>query len=216
MVDLDDMRATVEAVERALGALPGREAQHRMSPIPRRGDDGTIPREARPGATMLLLFPQDGAPHLVLTKRSRQVEHHKGQISLPGGRVEAGESPEQAALREAHEEIGVEPDTVTVLGPLSPLYIPVSGFVMHPYVGTLARAATWRLQESEVEAVMTPPLRSLADPSNHLTYKKELLGEDRDVPYFSVRGERVWGATAMVLAEFMHLLGVSPEPGGTP
>jgi len=216
MLDFNDMDSVVGTLKRALGALPGPSAQKRMSPLPRRGGEDGIPGDARPGATVLLLFPLAGIPHVVLTKRSQALEHHKGQISLPGGMVESDETPEQAAVREAQEEIGVDPEAVTLLGPLSLLYIPVSGFLMHPFVGTLPGPAEWVLQEEEVEAVLTPSLTALADPGNHLTEQRRLLGQEREVPYFSVEGERVWGATAMVLAEFMHLLGVIPEPGGSP
>jgi 8-oxo-dGTP pyrophosphatase MutT (NUDIX family) len=213
MVDYTNMQATVEAIKLGLTRLPGLAAQKRMSPIPRKGQaDSGIPEGAIPGATILLLYPDQGVPRMVLTKRSQSVAHHKGQISMPGGMVDPGESLEAAALREAQEEIGVPPQAVTLLGPLSPLYIPVSGFVMHPFVGIMSGELPWQLEPREVELVLTPSLGDLINPKNHEREARLIFGLSREVPYFKVAEEKVWGATAMVLAEFLDLLGFLPNP----
>jgi 8-oxo-dGTP pyrophosphatase MutT (NUDIX family) len=141
-----------------------------------------------------------------LTRRTETVENHKGQISLPGGRREGEELIEQTALREAQEELGVAPCAVEVLGALTPLYIPPSDFCITPVVGWTGARPDWQPDAVEVAEVLEIPLRHLADPAN-LHKETWQPGElSMQVPYFLVRGHRVWGATAMVLSEFLALL----------
>ena len=128
------------------GTLPGVEAQRRMAPIPRPGWlPGRSPEESRPAAALLLMFPAESPAHVLLTVRSSQLPSHAGQVSMPGGAVEVGESLEQAALREASEETGVDPAAVRVLGRLTPLHIPVSGFVLNTVVGVADARPDFRL-----------------------------------------------------------------------
>src|SRR5688572_10562350 len=124
--------AVARLEERFRQPLPGEGAQARMSPRPRRGWPTGSP-EIRHAAGLLLIFPVEGRAHIVLTVRAN-TRRHAGQVSLPGGVVEVGETYEQAALREAHEEIGLSPEGVRVLAPLTPLDIPVSGLRLHPIV----------------------------------------------------------------------------------
>ena len=124
---LPDLAARLAA---ALGGpLPGETIHARISP---RLTDGTLPVRApqeRPAAVLVLLFARDGVPHVLLTVRGAGLPHHADQVSLPGGRLEPGETPEAAALREATEEIGLDPADVGIAGPLTPVHIPVSGLV---------------------------------------------------------------------------------------
>ena len=131
IVDPDGLR------RRLREPLPGFEAQLRMAPRPRPvwPPDGPPLRDA---AALLLLYPADGDWWLPLTVRASTLPHHTGQVSLPGGRLDAGETIEQAALREAYEEVGLPAAGVTVLGALTPLPIPVSGHLLHPVVGLAA------------------------------------------------------------------------------
>jgi 8-oxo-dGTP pyrophosphatase MutT (NUDIX family) len=188
------------------GPLPGLEAQRRMAPTPRPGWQPIgAAGQLRDAAGLVLLFPIEGRVHLLLTVRSTRLPSHAGQVSLPGGAVEAGESMEEAALREAHEEIGLEPALVRVLGRLTPLHIPVSGFVLHPIVGAVDVRPSYQLAYSEVERVVEVGLDALLDPGCVKHQSGTWDGVARQVPYFAVDDLVVWGATAMVLAEFIDI-----------
>ncbi len=127
----------IEALRQRLAApLPGLAAQLRMAPLPRPGwDPNVVPAGLRHAAGLVFVYPRDGEWCVALTLRGSWMRQHTGQVSLPGGRVDQGESVEQAALREAHEEIGVTADQVEIVGQLTSLHIPVSGHLLHPVVG---------------------------------------------------------------------------------
>jgi 8-oxo-dGTP pyrophosphatase MutT (NUDIX family) len=193
--------------------LPGADAQTRMAPRPRPGwIPDTVPDDAREGAGLILLYPHEDEPHLVLTVRRSDLPHHPGQVSLPGGAREPGEGRAEAALREAHEEVGVDPAAVRVLGELTRLHIPVSGFVLHPVVARADRRPALHPDDSEVARILEGALRMLTSPSTLARERHRHDGVDYDVPFFRVDGEKVWGATAMVLAEFLTILGHPPTP----
>jgi 8-oxo-dGTP pyrophosphatase MutT (NUDIX family) len=192
-----------------------------MAPSPRLGwDPLKFPDGAHDGAALLLVYPTfaeatvgkppEGALHVALTVRGSGLRNHTGQVSLPGGRVEAGETLEGAALREANEEIGLDPSAVELLGRLTPLHIPVSGFLLHPIVGFTSMRPAFQRAEWEVARIIEAPVSLLSDPA---VVRREIRTRvakgqsiDVDVPYFDIDGEKVWGATAMVLAEFSALL----------
>ena len=194
--------------------LPGHTAQERLSPRPRVGwQPGHVPEDARNGAAVLLLFPDaDDQARLILTLREASLSHHAGQVSLPGGAADPGESLFDTALREAHEEVGVTPGEVRVLGELTPLFIPVSGFALHPFVALCERRPDLVPDPREVARILEVPLRALMDSQNVRIAQREFRGRSYGVPYIGVKGERVWGATAMILAEFLALLGHHPDP----
>lgn len=149
----------------------------------------------------------------MLTVRAQKLVHHAGQVSLPGGAVEQGESIVDAALREAHEEVGVEPSALRVLGRLTELHIPASGFVLHPVVAVTDARPDLRPQAGEVERILEVPLAGLLDPASCGMETRSVARGTVDVPYFRVEGERVWGATAMVLAELLSLVGYEVDVG---
>lgn len=192
--------------------LPGLEAQMRMAPSPRAGwDPRKFPDDARDGAALLLVYPHDDLLQFALTVRGSGLRNHTGQVSLPGGAVDEGETVEAAALREAQEEIGVDPRAVDVIGRLTRVHIPVSGYILHPVIGYASMRPAFQRAEWEVARIIEAPVSLLSDPK---VVKREIRTRivsgqsvDVDVPFYDIDGEKVWGATAMVLAEFHALIG---------
>jgi 8-oxo-dGTP pyrophosphatase MutT (NUDIX family) len=156
-------------------------------------------------AVLVPLFYDDRGPVVVLTERHADLRKHAGEISFPGGRHDPGETLLGTALREAHEEIGLDPADVRVLGALPPMGTFVSGFRIHPYVGVFPRSREWTLSEREVARVLELPLDELAT-----AHRSERLW-DKGVPVrtstFRMGEHLVWGATARILAELLQRLG---------
>jgi 8-oxo-dGTP pyrophosphatase MutT (NUDIX family) len=200
--------AALDQVRRALQhPLPGAPAQDLLTPIPRREWPANWdPARLRHAAGLLLLFPLDRRAHVVLTVRSDSVRHG-GQVSMPGGVVEPGETFEQAALREAHEEVGLATDLVEIIGPLSPIDIPVSGFRLHPIVAAAPKRPALHPADAEVARILEVDVEALFD-ANAIAWRPMTRdGTTRQVPCLAAAGVEIWGATAMVLAEFLTLLG---------
>jgi 8-oxo-dGTP pyrophosphatase MutT (NUDIX family) len=204
-------RALPDALRRRLTApLPGLDAQLRMAPRPPIASDSDLdPQGLRPAAALLLIYPNEGTWHIPLTVRGAGLRHHTSQVSLPGGRLDPGESVEEAALREAHEEIGITRDQVDILGRLTPLPIIVSGHMLTPIVGVATDRPSFNIAAPEVEKLIELPVMRLLEPDAVAWEQRVRLRPPHglmDVPYFDVPDARVWGATAMVLAEFIALL----------
>jgi 8-oxo-dGTP pyrophosphatase MutT (NUDIX family) len=195
--------------------LPGPQAQVRMAPRPRPGWRAReLPDGTREAAGLLLLYPFEGQPCVLLTVRAGVLARHGGQVSLPGGVIEPGETVADAAVREAVEEVAVDPREVRIVGALTPLHIPVSGFTLHPEVAVTDRRPEFRHAAEEVARILEVPLQYLVDGSRVRVGRHTRGGVDYDIPYFDVHGEQVWGATAMILAEFLSILGAAPDPWG--
>jgi 8-oxo-dGTP pyrophosphatase MutT (NUDIX family) len=128
-------------------------------------------------------------------------------VSLPGGVVDPGETYDQAAMREAHEEVALALDDVRVLGPLTPLDIPVSGFRLHPIVAALATRPRLTASDDEVARILEIGVDELLNPEHFVTAERHRDGVALTVPAFRIGDVEIWGATAMVLAEFLALLG---------
>lgn len=196
-------------IERRLSKpLPGLEAQLRMITTPRIGHRPTTDMErtcARAGV-LVLIFHQAGRLYLLLTRRTDTVLHHKGQISFPGGRREPGEDVQQTALRETREELGIAAGGLRVLGLLTPLYIPPSDTCIHPVVAFSEGRPEIRPQPAEVAEVIEVPLENLLDPAAVRCETWTLRGYPVVVPFFPFGDFKIWGATAMVLAEFLEVL----------
>jgi 8-oxo-dGTP pyrophosphatase MutT (NUDIX family) len=190
--------------------LPGLEAQLRMAPQPLLRPDSLLESGLRPAAALLLIYPHEDAWHVPLTVRGSGLRHHTGQVSLPGGRLDyPGESVEDAALREAYEEIGVAPGDVEVLGRLTSIPVIVSGHLLQPVLGVAPRRPVFTIAEYEVERLIELPVSRLLEPDAVAWEERVRLIPPHgtmNVPYFEVDGARVWGATAMILAEFGALL----------
>ena len=163
--------------------------------------EGVVPRL---GAVLILLYPDGSDLRLPLTVRSDLLPSHRGEVSLPGGAIEPDEDgPVTAALRESYEELGVEPASVAVWGTLSPIYIQPSNFRITPVVGFSAQPPVLYPNGDEVSAVITVTLRELLDPATIVVERWTLRGAEVQVPFFAIAGHKVWGATAMVLSEFV-------------
>jgi 8-oxo-dGTP pyrophosphatase MutT (NUDIX family) len=207
MTSLDQLETALR--ERLAGTLPGLDAQLRFmpTPLPRSGwTPGEFPSDARIAAGLLLLYPGERGPSLPLTVRASGLRRHPGQISLPGGATDAGETLVQAALREAHEEIGVDPARVRILGELTPVHVIVSGFTLHPIVAITEERPEFRPAAHEVEEVIEVSVDDLQDATNIRQGTRTREGVAIEYPYFDLRGHHVWGATAMILGEFVCLL----------
>jgi 8-oxo-dGTP pyrophosphatase MutT (NUDIX family) len=200
-----------EALRRRLSEpLPGLDAQLRMAPRPLMHPDRSLESGLRPAAALLLIYPHADVWHVPLTVRGSGLRHHTGQVSLPGGRLDhPGESVEDAALREAYEEIGVVPTDVEILGRLTSLPVIVSGHLLQPVLGVAARRPEFTIAEHEVERLIELPASRLLEP-DAVAWEERVRSIPphgvMNVPYFEVDGARVWGATAMILAEFAALL----------
>jgi 8-oxo-dGTP pyrophosphatase MutT (NUDIX family) len=188
--------------------LPGPAAHARLAPVPRRAwPTGFNPARIRDAAGLLLVFPVGGRAHVILTVRADTLGRHGGQVSLPGGVVDPGETLEQAALREAHEEVALPLDDVRVLGALTPLDIPVSGFRLHPIVAVSRTRPVLTPSDGEVARILEVGVDELLNPEHFVTTERDRDGFALTVPSFRVADVEIWGATAMVLAEFLALLG---------
>jgi len=183
--------------------LPGRDVQFRMAPSARPPEP---PYEMIPAAVLIALYEKEGNWHFPLIHRVEDGYPHGGQISLPGGRLEAKERSIDAALREAEEEIGIDPTNLQVLGKLTPLPIPVSGYTATPVIAFLNESPSYRLQPSEVQAILIADLQELADPENEHVESRSFFGKPSTIPFFWLGGHKVWGATAMMLSELREIL----------
>ena len=204
-------RITLDEVRRALGApnLDVAVAQFRMTPRPRPIRRPDLPGQPKLAAVLILLYPEGSDLNFPLMRRTEYKGVHSGQISLPGGRQEPGETFDQTALRETNEELGVA-TPVEILGQLSMIYVPPSDFEIHPFVGYSADKPVWMPDPREVAEVLEAPLSLLVDEQARGV--EELVGPDgvtRIFPHYKLNSYKVWGATAAILSEFEARLKVA-------
>ena len=188
------------------GALPGRKAQARFEPELGFGRHFAPSPDAREAAVVMLLYRDGGVWKLPLVLRPATLSSHGGQIGLPGGAIEPGELCQQAALRELHEELGIEPAEVELLGRPSPLFVFVSNFLVTPWLACHRGQPQFRPNADEVEEVLEVPLVHLLDPSQLGRYRREFRGLTFTAPSISFEDHCIWGATAMMLGELIVLL----------
>jgi 8-oxo-dGTP pyrophosphatase MutT (NUDIX family) len=202
----------ITALRTAFSApLPGLEAQLAMAHELRvqELERYIVASDHKIAGVVMLIFAEGGELKTTLITRTLNPRDvHSGQVSFPGGRIEADDlSYQQGALRELHEEVGVAPHEVEVLGALTPLYIPVSKFMVHPFVAYAPKRPVFSPQAGEVIHILTPTLTYFLDDAN-IRRKTMTVGSGyvlNDVPYFDVDGNTLWGATAMILGEFKAL-----------
>jgi 8-oxo-dGTP pyrophosphatase MutT (NUDIX family) len=167
-------------------------------------DDRLPMVDARPAAVLCALFEEDGDTWVVLTRRSTRLRSHTGEVSFPGGRLDAGETPVEAALREAQEEVGIDPSSVEVIGELSSLATMSSRAAIRPFVGVLAARPQLRPNPAEVARAFTVPLSALMVPGVYHEERWEFPGGGhRAIHFFDVPGDTVWGATAKMLRDLL-------------
>lgn len=208
-MDEPTLAGTLEELKRKLnGPLPGLQTQLLMAPEPRPGTRPYPEAEATSlrAGVLALFYPKDGRLHLLLTRRTERVFAHRGQISFPGGTQHPGETVEETALRETAEELGLVPDTIVLLGRLTPLYIPPSNFCIYPVVAYLRERPDVRPQPEEVAEVLDVSVDHLLDVGTVRRETWTYEGGSYDVPFYAFGEHKIWGATAMVLAELLSLL----------
>ena len=196
-------------LDRLKQPLPGAAAHLKLVAQPPRGgwQAGIVPETTRPAAALALIYPDEaGRLRLPLTLRASTLPHHPGQISLPGGAVDAGETIEEAALREAHEEVGLDRARVRLIGRLTPVHVLVSNFGLHPVLGVTDARPDFSAHAHEVERIIEVDVEQLCDTSCLRVGVRLRDGVTINFPYFDLEQVQVWGATAMVLAELGELV----------
>lgn len=195
-------------IERYAQGLPGRPYQMKKAAIAHH-QIFEAPPTARQSAVLILLFQKYGEWHVILTERvANPNDPHSKQISFPGGSLDA-DDPSLAfcALRETHEEVGIPPQNIHIIGKMTDLYIPVSNFHVHPFLAWTSTPPQYELQLNEVKHIIEAPLDVLQNPDNHKTMNMKIRDFPiSEVPYFDVSGKVVWGATAMMLSELLELV----------
>jgi 8-oxo-dGTP pyrophosphatase MutT (NUDIX family) len=157
-------------------------------------------------AVLVPVFEKGGAGHVLLMRRRPDLRRHPGQISFPGGTLEAADADAlSAALREAHEEVGIAPADVEVLGRLGEALVVTTGFRLTPWVGAVPYPYRWSVQADEVAGLLEIPIAELERPGAHRTEIREAYGMQHEVHFFTVGDGTVWGATARVLAELVSV-----------
>jgi len=186
--------------------LPGRDIQYKMAPDDR--DDllnkYSIDKDTRKSAVILLIYKKQNNYYSVLIKRPEYNGPHSGQISFPGGKFEKTKdlSLQDTAIRETHEEIGIKIDVNNIIGELTPLFIPLSNIMVYPYVAFLEKKISFTADKTEVKKIIEYKLSDLFVPE----IKKIEIKNNVKIPYFFINNQKVWGATAMILNEFIYLI----------
>ncbi|WP_044403767.1 CoA pyrophosphatase [Lacinutrix sp. Hel_I_90] len=191
--------------------LPGQASQFKMSP-PYREHLVKLQadkiKNARQAAVMALFYPDlNNETHIILILRKTYKGVHSAQIGFPGGKLEAGETKEEAAIRETEEEVGVKQEDMTVLKQLTQIYIPPSNFYVQPFIGVCQSTPIFTKQDDEVEDLLEVHLNDFLNESHVITKTVSTAYDvSVDVPAFKLNGHSVWGATAMILSEVKDLL----------
>jgi 8-oxo-dGTP pyrophosphatase MutT (NUDIX family) len=200
----------IEKLERQLEEeLPGKQAHYKMLPYGR-SLDIEIPEDKKIACVLLLLIPKNGEWHITFIERVSDIpdDPHSGQIGFPGGKFEETDySYQDCALREAEEEIGVNPAEIGIIGELSSLYVNVSNFLIYPFIGFMGDEPEFNPQKTEVSNVFTIPLTHFLNNKNKKKTNLNIRGNVlNDVPYYDINNKVLWGATAMMMSELEHLI----------
>jgi 8-oxo-dGTP pyrophosphatase MutT (NUDIX family) len=203
-------RVTLDHVRQAMATIGP------AKPWPPAVPASQLPFEGKPAAVLVPVFEDDGQARVILTRRSSRLRSHTGEVSFPGGRLDPGEAPLAAALREAGEEIGLVADDVEILGQLEPLATLSSRSGITPFVGALSARPVLRPNPHEVELAFDVPLAVLMDEAVYTEERWDTpWAEDRPVHFFHLPDDIVWGATARILHELLELVVLNALSGRT-
>jgi 8-oxo-dGTP pyrophosphatase MutT (NUDIX family) len=185
-------------------SLPGKAAQLIMAPSYRH----LFPLNTKESdaGILILIYPKENDVYTVFMKRPEYPGAHGGQISFPGGRYEISDSTlEETALRETEEEFGIHKNSIAVLGKLTPLFIPVSRYEVHPFIGYIHQQPEFKPDPKEVEYLIETDIFTLLDPTIQKSKPALVENFNGEIPYFDIKGHQIWGATAMILSEFITI-----------
>ena len=193
--------------------LPGFLAQRLMAPLGRKPVTDYINEKAPPkkSAVLILIYPdkKNFSPKIVLILRPEESRTHSNQISFPGGGLdERDKDLSETALRETEEEIGVDRKLISIIGELTPLYIPVSNYVVYPYVGFCNTALIFTVHPIEVKDIIEIGISELIATKNKTTAKRhiKIRNVEMEVPCYDHNGKIIWGATAMIISELAEII----------
>lgn len=210
---MDQLRT--EIVECLNRGLPGAAAQRLFEPELAYGRHAGPPaHDARQAAVLVLAYFHAGTWFVPTIVRTQSMREHAGQIALPGGAVDPGEAPLQTALREFEEELGASREEIDVVGELTPLYVFNSNFQVQPFLGLCASRPHFQPSPGEVAELIEIPLPALLAAENHGTHEIRRRGVVFRAPHIQIGQHCIWGATAMILAEFMALMSRCAALGG--
>jgi 8-oxo-dGTP pyrophosphatase MutT (NUDIX family) len=185
--------------------LPGPDAQFRMAPGVRLPGRSKAP--AQKAGVLILLYPEEHSIYTVFIRRTKYPGIHGGQISLPGGKMEKGDSDiAVTALREAEEEIGISRNDIEILGYLSQLFIPVSNMLVYPVIGYIPQKPVFKPHLNEVDKIIETPVKEFLQPGVVQNKIEKIQFRKTVVPFYNLNGNHIWGATAMIISEFTELL----------
>ena len=215
-----EVKKLIELIQKNLEKeLPGIKSWERMAV---KAQDGTLKeseslqkysvwlskeklRNMKKAAVLVCFFKKENEWHIPLIKRPVHEKNHPGQIALPGGVMEKNENLRTTALREAFEEVGIIEQDVSIIGKLTPLPVPVSGYLIHPFVGITKNEPAWIINKREVDELILLKFDELIAADNGYSEDWKLRKNKVSVPIFKVMQKTIWGATASVLAELLDI-----------
>ena len=204
---MDFQRFITQLKIRINNDLPGEESHQIMRVIYDQSIELPFSKiNSTAAAVLILLYLADNEIYFFLTKRTDELKHHKGQISLPGGSQEGNEKLIDTALRETQEEIGINKTSISIIGTITPLFVPVTGFMIYPFIGYSLNKLNPKPDPVEVATIFSVNISDLLNKENRTTEKRNIRGYDVQVPYFKLNDYQVWGATSMILSEFRDLI----------
>lgn len=200
-----DTALTLPHLEKELGRRLAARSKKVLS------DDGLTT-----AAVLVPLYSKDGRTHVLLTKRSDHVEHHKGEISFPGGKLDPQDSDlESCALRETEEEVGIKPGDVRIVGELDDFYTVATNFLVVPFVGIIPYPYEFRPSSREIAGLLGVPLDIFFDPVRRTEEIWSINGQDVEIISYLWRGHNIWGATARILKHFTEVVQDGTQSHGT-